>query len=485
MPASIRRLVSLTVAVAAIGLAVPLAAGAATTRYAAPNGTGVAPCVQAEPCSLETALSNAGAEGLKNGDTVLLTPGTYEPAAELDVFRSGVTIEGEEGKPSPVIKVLGERGLFFPNVGTVRDLRIHSTMATTYALALIGPGSVIERVESTGEAFRGCSINATVMRDSVCSATPSLGGGEGIELFIAASSPLLTEAHLTNVTAIGGRVGLFAGANTQSTVVIDAKNTIASGGTAGVIAESDATTAPVTIHLSHSNFAAVETEGVEASVSSPTENGNQTAEPLLVDAADRDYREQPTSPTRLAGDLGAVLPGELDLARNPRTTNCEGTVGVDIGAYQFECPTPETPVVQPQEETKTAPKSESPAGPPTSQPLPTETRPSLSKLALKPAKFTVTGKAPKGTTISFTLSSPASVTLEVLAKQTVKGKKKTVTIGKLPQVTGRTGANSVRFTGKVKGRPLDPGRYSLRVTATTGGLASTPATKTFEVLAAS
>jgi hypothetical protein len=31
---------------------------------------------------------------------------------------------------------------------------------------------------------------------------------------------------------------------------------------------------------------------------------------------------------------------------------------------------------------------------------------SLSKLTLKPAKFTVTGKAPKGTTISFTPRLP-------------------------------------------------------------------------------
>jgi hypothetical protein len=261
-------------------------------------------------------------------------------------------------------------------------------------------------------------------------------------------------------------------------VTLNATNTIAFGmETADVEGSSFATTAPVAINLSHSNFEEVATEGTgPVSVTSSTAAGNQTAAPVFVDEAGGDYREQATSPTRLAGDLGVVLPGELDLAGNSRTTNCVGTVGVDIGAYQFECPAP--PVVTPPSEEK---KTDKPAPNPVPPPL---TKPSLSKLRLKPAKFTVTGKAPKGTTISFTLSTAASVKLEVLGKKTVNGKKpKTVALGSLASLPGKSGANSVKFNGKVKGKLLEPGKYTLRAIATGSGGSSKPATATFTIVA--
>jgi hypothetical protein len=113
--------------------------------------------------------------------------------------------------------------------------------------------------------------------------------------------------------------------------------------------------------------------------------------------------------------------------------------------------------------------------------------PSLTKLALKPSKFVTTGKPAKGhakgTTISFTLSTAASVKLEVLGKKTVKGKKpRTVTLGSLASTPGRSGANSVKFNGKVKGKPLEPGKYTLRATATGAGGSSVPVKTGFEVL---
>jgi hypothetical protein len=480
MLSSARRLVStrhLRLALAAavvLCLAAPLSASAANTRYASPTGTGPSPCLQTSPCSLKNALSSA--EGLGFFDTVLLAPGTYHPVGELNVEGAFVTVAGEPGQPAPLIEAAGERGLFFQTTGTIHDVRIHSTMATTYALAMIGAESVIERVESTGEAFRGCSIGVVVMRDTVCSATPSLGGGEGIEMFIAGSAPESFEASLFNVTAIGGNVGIFVGANDHSSVTLNATNTIASGGeTADVEGSSFATTAPVAVNLSHSNFEEVATEGTgPISVTSPILAGNQISAPVFVDEAGGDYREAEGSPTRLAGDLGVVLPGELDLAGGSRTTNCAGTVGVDIGAYQYECPPP------PIQET-TPPDNRVPCA----CPGPGPGRPILSKLALKPAKFTVTGKAPKGTKISFTLSTAASVKLEVLGKKTVKGKKpKTVTLGTLASAKGKSGPNSVKFNGKVKGKPLEPGKYTLRATATGSGTTSKPATATFTVLAA-
>jgi hypothetical protein len=463
MVSSANRLWLAFAVVAALCLAAPLSASAATTRYASPTG-GTAPCIETSPCSIENALSNA--EGLANGDTVLLAPGTYHPLAELAVFRNGVTVAGEPGKAPPLIEAVGERGLFLPNPGTVRDLRIHSSAATFYGLAVTVSGSAVERIESTGEAARACAFGAVTVRDSLCASS----AGVGIEAFNSTPTPSLQETNLFNVTAIASGEAIGVAANEHASVTVNAVNTIASGGTIDVAARSFLPTAPAHVNLSHSNFDEVETEGTEAQITPSTEAGNQSAAPVFVDEAGGDYREQASSPTRLAGDLGVVLPGELDLAGNPRTTNCAGTVGVDIGAYQFECPAPQV-----GDSTVTVIK------PPVQEPAPA-TKPSLSKLRLNPPKFTVTGKGKKGTTISFTLSTAASVKLEVLGKRKVKGKKpKTVTLGSLPSISGKAGANSVKFSGKLKGKPLDPGKYTLRATATAGALSSSPASAGFEV----
>jgi hypothetical protein len=490
MFSSARRLASqchlrLVLAAAIVGcLAASVDDAEAATRYAAPAGTGAAPCLEpTAPCSIEDAVAFGNTT---NGDTILLAPGTYHPAASLEIFRP-LTISGEPGKASPLIEAAGERGLFFQETATVRDLRIHSSAATTYGLSLIGSGSVIERVASVGEASRGCSIGAVIVRDTVCAATPILGGGEGVEMFTSGSAPSLTEANLFNVTAIGGSVGIFVGANDHSAVTLNATNTITSG-EHDVYGLAGALTSPVTINLSHSNFETIETEGLgEANVTAPTVAGNQTPEPLFVNAAAGDYSEQASSPTRLAGDLAVVAPGELDLAGQPRSTNCAGTIGVDIGAFQYECPTPPADNGGSSGGGSTSGSSGTPAAP--TQSPKTATAPRLSKLSLAPPRFVAApgrpAKGTAGTTISFNLSAAAHVKLEVLGKRAVKGKKpKTVRLGQLG-AQGVVGANKVKFNGKVKGRSLEPGKYSLRAIATAAGLSAPPLTKAFEVIAAS
>jgi hypothetical protein len=466
---SARTLWSALAAAAILCLAAPLAAGAATTRYASPTGTGASPCLKTAPCLIETALSTAGPEGLANGDTVLLGPGTYTPTGNLEIFRK-VTVSGEPGVPTPEIEAGGEFGLMVWERSTVRDLRIKSPATTSVGIAALAPGTVLERIESVGEAATACSL-VGVIRDSLCIGTSS--GGTGAGIYEAGSVAESFEASLVNVTAIGGYAGIDAGANQKSTVTLNATNTIASGGEADVAVIANAATSPVTVNLSHSNFATEIAEGPgPISITSPAAAGNQTAPPLFVDKAAGNYAEQATSPTRLTGDLAAVQAGETDLAGNPRSTNCAGTIGVDIGAYQYECPTP--PVGN---STVTVIKPPPLVGPPTAP-----STPRLSKLALKPAKFTDTGKAPKGTTISYTLAAAAKVKLEVLGKKTVKGKARTVTLGTVPGATGKAGANTVKFSGKLKGKALAPGKYTLRATATASGLSSTPATAGFEVL---
>jgi hypothetical protein len=484
-PVSLRHLRLALAAAVIVCLAAPIAAGAATTRYASPAGAGPAPCLKTAPCSINTAVSVLA--GLATGDTVLLAPGTYTPTASVEVSPA-ITIAGEPGQPPPLIEATGNFGLYLQQGSFAHDIRIDSPSGTTIGF-IAELGSVGERIESTGEANDACALGEATLRDSLCESVVTAGGGTGLFAFISSPAPITQVANLLNVTVIGGSEGIVAAANEAATVELHATNTIASGGVFDVAVRSFATTAPVEVTLSHSNFEKIDLEGSEASITAPTEDGNQEAAPVFVDEAAGDYREAEGSPTRLAGDLAAVLPGELDLTGSSRTTNCAGTVGVDIGAYQYECPPPETPVVTPGGDDGGSGPPTTTVGTPTltTNPPPPPAvpdKPALSRLKLKPARFTVTGKAPKGTTISFTLSAAATVKLEVLGKKTVKGKKTTVTLGTLASVPGASGAGSVKFSGKVKGKPLAPGSYTLRATATAAGGSSAPATTTFTVLAA-
>ena len=197
--------------------------------------------------------------------------------------------------------------------------------------------------------------------------------------------------------------------------------------------------------------------------------GNQAAPPLFVDAAAGDYREAAGSPTRGAGEAAVVLSGETDLAGGARITDCDGISGVDIGAYQVQCSAPPAPSAPPVTTISNV-------------------APILSKLSLTHKRFAVAGtKVPKGTPhgtgVGFRLSEPARVTLSILAKRARPGKKpRLVTLGKL-QASGRAGKNQVPFSGKLKGKPLAPGRYKLQVVAKdSAGLSSNALGLPFQIV---
>lgn len=455
------------VTVAMTCLLVPLASAQATTRYAAPDGSAAnAPCtVKASPCDIDTAMDTS----LQEGDTLLLAPGTYQPAAPLQTARDSVTVSGEPGEPVPLVETVDGHGLWFQGASsTVRDVRVKAPLAAEEGLFMSGEDGLAERVEVTGEAFWACALASGTVKDSLCASTLS-DGSSGLHSDFGSAVPVTKTLTLSNVTAFGTESGIEFRAGPNATLNIHIFNTIAAGGEHDVYGDTNGPGGRLDIALSHSNFADVFTEGEEISITSPNENGNQSAPPLFVDPATGDYAEQPGSPTRFAGTLSAPL-GERDLAGNLRTTDCGGVVGVDIGAYQLtECPPPSTG----------AGGSASGGGPTmsTTPPPPVPVAPKLTMLALKPSKFERT------TTISFTLSATAKVKLEVLQKKKQSnGKTKTVKVGTLPQVSGKSGTNRVKFSGKLKGKKLAAGKYTLRAGATASGLSSKPQTKQFEVL---
>jgi hypothetical protein len=108
-------------------------------------------------------------------------------------------------------------------------------------------------------------------------------------------------------------------------------------------------------------------------------------------------------------------------------------------------------------------------------------------------------KPPQGTTFSFALSEAATLHLaftKAASGRSVAGRcvaqtahnrgkracTRTTSAGTLT-LAGRSGSDRVRFEGRVSAtRKLAPGRYTLTLTATAGGLTSTPRSLTFTIV---
>ena len=111
-------------------------------------------------------------------------------------------------------------------------------------------------------------------------------------------------------------------------------------------------------------------------------------------------------------------------------------------------------------------------------------------------------KAPRGTSFKFTLSHPASVQIAIArlgsgrrnksgrcVKSTAKlrahhAKRCTlsVSVGKLTRANLATGANTVKFTGRIGSKKLRPARYAATLTATNAGGTSNAVTLRFKVV---
>ncbi|HVF77217.1 MAG TPA: CAP domain-containing protein [Solirubrobacteraceae bacterium] len=112
-------------------------------------------------------------------------------------------------------------------------------------------------------------------------------------------------------------------------------------------------------------------------------------------------------------------------------------------------------------------------------PLPSETRTaqtlSLRSLELSSSRFRA---GDGGTTISYTLSAPATVTFRIQrASHSGHSTRYRTMTGRLTH-SGVAGVNRVRFTGRIGGSLLRPGRYRLQAVATDVDGTSAPVART-------
>jgi hypothetical protein len=211
-----------------------------------------------------------------------------------------------------------------------------------------------------------------------------------------------------------------------------------------------------------------------------------------------------TKVTRLSVALPAAADGQPLVQVRVITTNAAGQdewVGVDdievaaasaTGGEPGACPAPApaaAPGPAPAPEPGPAPAPE-PAPGPAPAPKPP---PELTDLELSPSTFTPARRGPAivhraraGTALRFRLSRAALVRFEVIrapsAPEDLGPKAGRFASGGRFVVRGRLGLNRLRFSGRVRGRPLAPGAYVLRAVAVDrAGLTSGPVAVRFAI----
>lgn len=335
-------------AIAAVFVIAFLAVGAAQadaeTRFAAPGGTGSAPCPRTEPCSLYVAASYEApqAERIHSGDEVVVLPGEYSGARgdlgpdEIVQIPTGTYIHGEAGAPRPVIVSYRHGWVLTLASGdsTGADLEI---VAPNADAPLLISQSVAERMVVTAGAEGGIACEIAfrgVLRDSVCISTGKGGAGAG-QRTGTNSFPMHTRT-LRNVTAIGTgpessgiRFDISGGE-----IFVNVKSSIARGTGTDIEAIGEDPGGGPTVTVEESDYAtasATEKNGGTASVTAPGTNGNITAAPLLDETT---FHELPGSPTI---DQGAVdsFSGAADVDGDARVIGGQA----DIGADEMTLPT--------------------------------------------------------------------------------------------------------------------------------------------------
>jgi hypothetical protein len=354
--------------------------------------------------------------------------------------------------------------------------------------ALFMDAGTVRRSTLNGDRW-GASVASfpapTLISDSVV--TASSAGGIGVRAFT--TSGIGGALRLRNVTAVGGLDGVEAEAGSGG---IDARNAILRGG-AHDVAGSPATSSgcggpcpagPVTI--GYSNFTTT-----DGPVDTTSVGHNQSANPLLVNpvpGAGQDFHiASASSPL-----IGAGTPDPSD-----GPSDRDGVAHHDppaIGAYEYTGP-PAPPSGNP-------PPAGGPGGGSTA-PIPGggSRSPTMSQLAETNTVFAVaptstplrgrTAAAPpkRGTIFRFRLDQPATLTIVITTsakcQRTTAGRRRNLrcarTVARLTR-SAHAGVNKLPFSGRIRGKPLNPAVYRAVFAATSSGGRSGAKTLRFRIV---
>ncbi|MFL5780716.1 MAG: kelch repeat-containing protein [Thermoleophilaceae bacterium] len=318
--------------IAALLLAGAAPAEAATTRYAAPDGSGTL-CTQAAPCSIETAFSAPS-------DAVELASGDYATASTLDAGSRDV--HGESGKPRPDITYSGGGAAIEGDLITrLTHIRIDAPSGRGVDTASCD-GTVFQDlvVDSAGDGLACATGIGFLVRNAVVHS-----GAGGPALRFAAGLGGDVTGSLRNVTAtssgsyalelVGSNIDppcTTASSGSDVHATVNARNTILRATGTDIRLRGGCFAGATSLDIDYSNFGSGSTEvdntgtTAEPSVGSVTDGGhNQHTAPLFT--ADG-FHEQPTSPTVDAGTEDAQT-GTADIDGGARELGLAPDMGAD------------------------------------------------------------------------------------------------------------------------------------------------------------
>lgn len=241
-------------------------------------------------------------------------------------------------------------------------------------------------------------------------------------------------------------------------------------------------------NVGYTDYSEVAGQGVPA----PGSTTNITAPPNFVNDSGSNLHLSASSTLFDKGDPTIVGAGETDVTGAPRSVPhvCGGAARPDLGAY--EAATLPCPIAPPVPSLSHFAQSHK------------NWRTGSKAAAITAAKHHKhTKKAPVGTTFSFTLNTPAQVTLTFTGSakgRKSKGKrgkcvaqtkrnqhnracKRTIAAGTITFSNAATGTDSISFDGKIPGhRKLKPGRYSVTIEGSNSSGHSTTSTLHFTVV---
>ena len=280
-----------------------------------------------------------------------------------------------------------------------------------------------------GTGIRADTKNAstTVNADSVTVTTQPTPGVFGVGATNSLATAESARVNLTNSLIRGGGTPLWAGGTGSGVAVVAASY-------------SD-------YDRYHNSTAGDKAQITGTNVSNVGSEG-------FVDLDHRDYHLLPTSNLVDAGD--PATPQGLDLDGSPLVAdgNGDGIARRDIGAFELQ---PAPPVDGGGEPGGGQPGDGRPAAD-TTAPLVSTFRASPAVFTVARASTPVAAQAARGTRLRYTVSEPAQVTVAIKRAVRRDGHIRYRTGGTLKR-TGTSGANSIRFSGRIGKRALRAGRY--------------------------
>jgi hypothetical protein len=313
---------ALTPAAAMLLLAAVISAwGDAPPRFASPGGTSVGLCTSDDPCDLPSAL-----RGARDGDTVVVLPGTYELGAQTVAVMRNVVVRGADGQPRPVLTGSAVKGVLEVREqapgAVIEHLAIDATGAKGLHLAVGTAEDVI--VHTVARGASACHVGSARLQDSVC--WQSGPGGHGVKMW---ASQRDESSAIVSSTVVGPEAVRVVGF-LQHLATLAVEGSILLGGTAP--GDHDLATlgdGSVGVTTSYSNYDDIGPHQ-GSGTATITADHQQTAQPVFADAG---FHQAAGSPTIDAGPQTSQA-GPTDFDGDPRVIAGR----VDIGADEFGGP---------------------------------------------------------------------------------------------------------------------------------------------------